>query len=177
MAKRRARPLNNPIRQDLIDGVMKPIVPAAPPRPHPEDPSVGEGSPAAETLPQKPIAPRPTKKRKPRATPPRQKDLGSRWTEPKFVQIKARFVHEEAEEIELIRRKISELTRCNVSMSHLTRALWSLAQQTSEDLEGLASKAPQLQRPPHGNPIATAEYEDELARFLLKALKQLRPSH
>ena len=70
--------------------------------------------------------------------------------------------------------RLEFLSVCNVSISHLTRALWSLAQQTGEDFGGVAPRAPRLQRPPHGNPIATAEYEDELARFMLKALKQLR---
>lgn len=178
MAKRRERPIQNPIRQDLIADISRPVKPAAtqvleePGAPQ----TVGEG----EAEPQAPLKAAPKAKlgrpKAKRRTAPRQKDGKSRWTEPSFVQIKARFVHEEAEEIEHLRERLSKMTRCSISSSHLTRALWSLALQAGEELDGTEGKAPQLERPPHGNPVATAEYEDELARFLLRALKQLRPN-
>jgi hypothetical protein len=106
---------------------------------------------------------------------PREKDPKSRWTERRYVQIKARFVHEEAEEIERLRGKVSDLTKCNISSSHLTRALWSLALQAGDQLDEVADKAPRLRRPPHGHPVATGEFEDDLAVFLLRALKKVRP--
>ena len=178
MAKRRERPIQNPIRQDLIADIAKPVKgPATQVLAEPaHTPSVGEGGAEPQApIPTTPKA-KPAKPKTKRRALPRQKDGKSRWTEPSFVQIKARFVHEEAEEIERLRERLSKMTRCNISSSHLTRALWSLALQAGEELDAMEGKAPKLERPPHGNPVATAEYEDELARFLLRALKQLRPN-
>lgn len=173
MAKKRGTPTTNPIRQDLIDELARPV---------PREslvPSVGEGTKDA-------LVSRVVEKEEPAPVPvasdrasaadvvlrpkPRRRTAGAQDA----VQVKARFVPEEAQEIDRFRRHLSNVTGCRISTSHLTRALWMLALQAGEEVEKGTVKAPQLKRPPHGNPVAMAEYEDQLSSFLLRAIKQVR---
>lgn len=168
MAKRRTAPTTNPIRQDLIDDLARPVA---------KDHSVGEGRRSSEPTPQKePL----DASNEPSAVGASERPISKTRSQPRkgaartTVQVKARFVEEEAQEIEKLRKALSRSTGCTISTSHLTRALWMLALQAGEEVESGSVKAPKLKRPPHGNPVAMAEYEDRLSEFLLRAIKQVR---
>ncbi|XOV75132.1 MAG: hypothetical protein ACFHWZ_17045 [Phycisphaerales bacterium] len=90
------------------------------------------------------------------------------------VQIKARFSKREAEEVDRFTRTLSSYLRTTVKGSEITRALWTLAIRSGDGLADLAGRAPKLERPSYGDRLAMAEYEDEIAKFLLAALKNMR---
>ncbi len=87
------------------------------------------------------------------------------------VQVKARFTREEAEEIRRFARTLSSYLQATVKGSEVTRALWTLALRSQDQLAQLAAGAPNLDRPSNGDRLAMAQYEDAIAEFLLLALK------
>jgi len=154
MAKRRERPVENPLRRDLVASIS--------------------GRAAVAVLPPKDEQGREQKPDRV-GRPPRKWSAAT-------VTMKTRFVEAEAKENaelarwlgKLVRRPGDRGARQVVTESHITRALWSLARRASDELEVLGSKAPKLKRPPHGDSIATAEFEDAIADFILAALKRTR---
>lgn len=154
MAKRRERPVENPLRRDLVASITGKAATAVLPEKGDQGPQNNGTQPTR---------------------PPRK------WSTP-TVTMKTRFVAAEAKDNaelagwlgKLVRRPGDRGARQVVTESHITRALWSLARRASDEMESLGSKAPKLKRPPHGDSIATAEFEDAIADFILAALKRTR---
>lgn len=72
---------------------------------------------------------------------------------------------------------IDRLTgRSALSESEITRALWSLLKHAEEHMAAIKTKAPRLVRPANANWMAKAAYEDDLAAFLLLAMKKIVPN-
>lgn len=90
------------------------------------------------------------------------------------VQIKARFSASEAEQVDRFARTLSSYLRTTVKGSEVTRALWSLAIRSQDELAELVSRAPRMDRPSYGDRLGMAQYEDAIADFLLLAIKQTR---
>lgn len=86
---------------------------------------------------------------------------------------KARFTAEEGKANDALVELIGRLTDCKPSQASVTRALWFLLRCSEETLKSRETRAPQLKRPPNGFGIETAEFEQELAEFLLKCLKSV----
>lgn len=87
---------------------------------------------------------------------------------------KAKFTRDEAEDNDAIVDLLARLTGSKVTQSHVTRALWSLLRRSEEELRSSRGRAPALKRPPNGFGVDQAEYEEDVARFLLQVLKSLR---
>lgn len=159
MAKRRERPVENPLRRDLISAVTGPASPA------PSSSSVAEED-APEPVGQGRVE-RPT----PRAKRKRPYEPGAgAMTE----IMKTRFVPGEHEDNARLAHVVGSLVGCRVDPSHVTRALWSLVRRAEEEMVELSPKAPRLKRPAYGDRLGVGEYEDALANFILAALKRIR---
>ena len=61
-----------------------------------------------------------------------------------------------------------------LSESHVTRALWVLARAAEDEIQKTDAKGPKMARPPNGDRLAIAEYDDHIARYLLRLIKQVR---
>lgn len=144
MARRRDRPTVNPLLKDRVAAIAR--APAAPPAaPQPRAPHDAHERPARGT----------------------HRGKAS-------VQIKARFSPSEAEQVDRFARTLSSYLRTTVKGSEVTRALWSLAIRSQDELAELASRAPRMDRPSYGDRLGMAQYEDAIADFLLLAIKQTR---
>ncbi len=87
---------------------------------------------------------------------------------------KARFTRDEAEGNDDIVALISRLTGSKPSQACIARVLWFLLRMSEDSLRSRAGRAPKLKRPPNGFGIETAEYEQQLARFLLAQIKDVQ---
>ena len=74
--------------------------------------------------------------------------------------------------IDEIVTKIGRRVGTKVQFSHVARAIWSLLLEAEDGLESVA--APRLHRPGNGNLVELAEFEAELATYLLEAFKYSR---
>ncbi|MEO1009572.1 MAG: hypothetical protein AAFX79_13500 [Planctomycetota bacterium] len=150
MARPRDRLVSNPLKRDHVAAIAG-VVPA---RGAPSDANVE--SPESD----RPVEHerRVHRRRRPEAT----------------RQLKARFSVSEAEDIECFTRTLSGYLGCKINTSEVTRALWTLAVRSQDELAGLSARAPSLERPSYGNRFDMADYLDDMADFLLLALKQTR---
>lgn len=148
MAKRRERPATNPLLKDRVAAIVR--------------------TPSAETsaAPAHSIEEGPTERRGSRT----HHAVKGKAT----VQIKARFSRSEAEAVDRFARTLSSYLRTTVKGSEVTRALWTLAVRSEDELAELASRAPRMDRPSYGDRLGMAQYEDAIADFLLLAIKQTR---
>ena len=145
MAKRRERPTENPLRSDMIASISGPVsVPTA-----------------------VPVEKKGGNYRTPVSKP-------QKWNQGNAKPIKTKFSPLEAEANDEFTRGLKMMMGSKVTESHITRALWSLARMAGEELEAIADKAPRMKRPSHGDKIGTADYEDAIAKFILKALKRTK---
>jgi len=151
MAKRRDRPSVNPLLRDHVTAIVGPA---------------GQGSDGASERAQH-AARSPDR---PRVTPDDQR--ASPTKRKNGVQIKARFTKAEGDEIERFTRTLSSYLQLTVMGSEVTRALWTLALRSQDQLAELATSAPRMERPPYADKLAMAQYEDAVADYLLRALKQ-----
>jgi len=62
----------------------------------------------------------------------------------------------------------------NLTYSHVDRAQWQLIRRASEAIELTKVKAPELKRPANADSYAVAQFEDELAEYLLVLLKETK---
>lgn len=150
MAKQRNRPAVNPLLRDRVRAIVEPVSPEVSKREiTTTEADTGEGRAVHSGA--------------------RHANRG-RVT----VQIKARFTESEAEEVRRFARTLSSYLRSTVNGSEVTRALWTLAIRSQDELAELAVRAPRIERPPNGDRLAMAQYEDAIADFLLLALKRTR---
>lgn len=167
MAKRRETESVNPLRRDLVSSITR--VSGGGVATLPED-KASEESGTNET------PSRTQRTKRSRRTP-------TKWSRA-TVTMKTRFAALEMQEnadfakmlSKMVRRPSSTGTRDVVTESHITRALWSLARRASDEMQAISPKAPNLKRPPHGDNIGTAEFEDAIADFILLALKRTKKS-
>ena len=170
MPKRRERITVNPLKRDLLDSISVARDVHQPAQavsdqssvPVMETPSEGQG---AATATDPPLF---EGQALPRARP-----LRGRQT----VTMNTRFAAAEAADNTRVVSQLRAIVGKDGSKltdSHVTRAIWSLVRRAEDEFSGLAAKAPKLRRPAHGDHMALAEYEDDLADFILSALKRLR---
>ena len=152
MAKRRSRPAVNPLLKDRVEAIVR--------QPEPREAPPGDNG-QGRVVPDR---------HEPVTTPPGHRTARGKAA----VQIKSRFSKREAEEVDRFTRTLSSYLRTTVKGSEITRALWTLAIRSGDGLADLAGRAPKLERPSYGDRLAMAEYEDEIAKFLLAALKNTR---
>lgn len=152
MAKRRSRPAVNPLLKDRVEAIVR--------QPEPTETPHGDNERGRV----------PSEHPQPISAPAARRTARGRAA----VQIKARFSKREAEEVDRFTRTLSSYLRTTVKGSEVTRALWTLAIRSGDGLADLAGRAPKLERPSYGDRLAMAEYEDEIAKFLLAALKNTR---
>lgn len=80
---------------------------------------------------------------------------------------------EEAERITRVMGVIDASFGSKANYSQITRALWAILCGAEDAIRGSAKRAPRgLTLPSKGNPVALAEYEQELLQFLDVALKR-----
>ncbi len=161
MAKKRTKPPINPLSADLIAAAVAPIDLIEPP------PSV-QGQPIApaakanrEATYQGP------KKTLPKTTTPArtarvQKTLRVRFPESEYG--------DNGSVTQAMRKMMGG---SKVTESDITRAMWSLVRRAEESMKSLGGKAPQMDRPPNGDWMAKAEYDDAIAHFLHIAIKRM----
>jgi len=155
MAKQRKRVVVNPLLKDRVDAIVVPLDAESADQAD-RQPSANPARASTEPPPKRNATP--SKAREGRAT----------------VQLKARFSRESAEEIERFTRTLSSYLNTTVKGAEITRALWSLAIRSSDNLADLSTKQPDLDRPSNGDRLAMAEFEDAIAIYLLYALKSVR---
>ena len=68
---------------------------------------------------------------------------------------------------------LGRLVGSKPGQSSVTRVLWYLLRLAEESMKLRASRAPQLKRPPNGFGFEMLEYEQQLAQFLLKGIKDV----
>ncbi len=145
MAKRRERQTENPLKSDVIASISGSVRTPQ---------SVSTDKQDGNTLTR---VPKPKK-----------------WPQGNAKPIKTKFSPLEAEANDEFTSSLRLMMGSKVTESHITRALWSLARMAGEELDAIADKAPKMRRPSHGDKIGTADYEDAIAKFLLKALKRTK---
>ena len=85
---------------------------------------------------------------------------------------KVLFTVEEQKENDAVVAKLAAITGADtLTWSHIDRAFWSLLRQAHDHVDRHVKDAPKLVRPSNGNPIGLAEFEDRLASFLHRILK------
>jgi hypothetical protein len=85
---------------------------------------------------------------------------------------KVLFTVEEQKENDAVVAKLAAITGADtLTWSHIDRAFWSLLRQAHDHVDRHVKDAPKLVRPSNGNPIGLAEFEDRLASFLHRLLK------
>ena len=85
---------------------------------------------------------------------------------------KVLFTVDEQKENDAVVAKLAAITGADtLTWSHIDRAFWSLLRQAHEHIDHHVKDAPKLVRPSNGNPIGLAEFEDRLASFLHRILK------
>lgn len=146
MAKKRTRPVENPLLRDRVSAI------------------VGEGRREQLTVPTGDV--KPVQK-----TPPKRKTATPKKRGRDEVHIKARFSRKEAEAIERFTRTMSAYMQTKVMGSEVTRALWTLALRAEERIAEVSQKAPGMERPSYGDRMAMAEFEDGIAEFVLQVLR------
>ena len=163
MAKKREKPVENPINRNLIASL------AQPPRPLEivEDDAPRKAVEASASA--VPGAPPAVGKR--RKSKENHRIKVREGGERKVAVQRTRFNPNEIEENASFTRFMSELVGSKVSESDITRALWSLARQSKDELRAIRSKAPRLARPAYADRLGSAAYEDAIAVFLHRALK------
>jgi len=155
MAKRRERPAVNPLLKDRVNAIVA-AVEVEPADPTDVQPADRRERTTPEASSKRNVAP--MKIGQGRAT----------------VQVKARFSRKGAEEIERFTRTLSTYLGTTVKGAEITRALWSLAIRSGDNLADLSPKAPKLDRPSNGDRLSMAEFEDAIALHLHTALRSMR---
>ena len=85
---------------------------------------------------------------------------------------KVLFTVEEQKENDVVVAKLAAITGADtLTWSHIDRAFWSLLRQAHDHIDHHVKDAPKLVRPSNGNPIGLAEFEDRIASFLHRLLK------
>lgn len=85
---------------------------------------------------------------------------------------KVLFTKEEQKQNDAVVAMIADVTGADtLSWSHVDRALWSLLRHAQDQIEENLKAAPKLVRPSNGNTIGIAQFEDQLAVFLLNLFK------
>ena len=85
---------------------------------------------------------------------------------------KVLFTKEEQKENDAVVAMIADITGADtLSWSHVDRSLWSLLRHAQDQIEEHSKDAPRLARPSNGNAIGIAQFEDQLAVFLLNLFK------
>jgi hypothetical protein len=79
---------------------------------------------------------------------------------------------QEAEQIEQTAGLISAAFGSKVTYSQISRAVWSILAGAEDAIKASAKRAPNLSAPSKGDHLGMAEYERELADFLITALKR-----
>lgn len=146
MAKRRDRPVENPLLRDRVDAI------------------VGE----ALRVPSPPIQAKPEPVQ---GTSPKHKTIMPRKRGREEVHVKTRCTREEAEAMERFTRTLSAYLKTTVKGSEVTRALWTLALRAEERIAEVAHKAPSMDRPSYGDRMGRAEFEDAIAEFLQRVMR------
>lgn len=146
MAKRRDRPVENPLLRDRVDAI------------------VGEATRAMNQPVERQTEPH-------QAVPPKHKPTVPRKRGREEVHVKTRCTREEAEAMERFTRTLSAYLKTTVKGSEVTRALWTLALRAEERLAEVAHKAPSMDRPSYGDRMGRAEFEDGIAEFLQRVLR------
>lgn len=170
MAKRRHTPAENPLKRDLAASIAKRPTPS--PAPSTVEPEATPPTQAESSVDVSVAAPAEPPASTPRPPQPKKR---AEWNSSSKVTMKTRFIPEEAKENADLTNVLGRLMGgSKVSESHVTRALWSLARRAEESMNEHAAKAPKMPRPSHGDRLATGEYEDAIADFILLALKRTR---
>ena len=185
MAKKRTRPVTPPMRDNPLDmGLVNSIgaepsqrvierAPEPRARPVPAEPETAiisrepKPSPAPVARPSTEID-RAAAQERIRRTP----SNNGRELEKDTYQLKTRFSTLESEQIEVFRRSLEGRLGVKLKATQISRALWTLALRAEEELESI--QAPALRRPSYGDPLGMAAFEDEIANYLLLALKRTK---
>jgi hypothetical protein len=81
----------------------------------------------------------------------------------------------EEREIERLVARIAEAVGTPVKLSHLLRAYMTLLLHAENEIIKRAQQAPPMRRPPNGDPIALASFEQRVAQILSAALREAAP--
>lgn len=126
--------------------------------------SPGPAEPAPAKVEQKP---KPTKPRAPRV---RTLPAVKRGTS--LVPKKVLFTPAEIEQNEEIAALLTNMVGGKLTVSAVTRAMWSLLRGSEDAIAATRKHAPDLsRRPATADKVATAEYEDQIAEYLLLLMK------
>lgn len=113
-------------------------------------------------------APRPKPVARPRPT---NESAGRKFTK----MVKFSLTTEDKEAMDDLVRLIAQKVGGGRS-SHVIRALWSVLQQSEEAIEAMPPLANKLSTPDNNDYPAIAEFEEELAHFLARAINRSNPS-
>ena len=159
MAKRREKPALNPLQEDLIAAAVAPVDQATP---------VSAGSTRGAS-PEKG-----GELKRPNSTFSKSASAGIPRRERPTKTMRVRFPDTEFQEnADVIKALRKLMGGSKVTESDVTRALWSLVRQAEETMDEMKGKAPKMRRPPNGDWVAKAEYDDAVAHFLHLAIKRL----
>ena len=81
----------------------------------------------------------------------------------------------EEREIERLVSRVAEAVGTPVKLSHLLRAYMALLLHTENEIIKRAQQAPPMRRPPNGDPIALASFEQGVAQILSAAFREAAP--
>ena len=81
----------------------------------------------------------------------------------------------EEREIERLVSRVAEAVGTPVKLSHLLRAYMALLLHAENEIIKRAQQAPPMHRPPNGDPIALASFEQGVAQILSAALREAAP--
>lgn len=154
MAKRRERPVENPLSADLIADAVAPVEALQRPAP-------------PVTSPRRLEARARQRKSGEFRDTAQSSTTGSKNTSGSFP--KYRLQRERGR----YRSSSKTYGGSKVTESDITRALWSLVRRAESAMIGLKAKAPKMVRPANGDWVGKAEYDDEIARFLHLAIKKM----
>ena len=81
----------------------------------------------------------------------------------------------EERDIERLVARVAEAVGTPVKLSHLLRAYMVLLLHAENEIIKRAQQAPSMRRPPNGDPIALASFEQGVAQILSAALREAAP--
>ena len=114
---------------------------------------------------------RPTRRRRERSVDPRPAHRRQPKTKD-TLQIKTRVTAQEADAIDELRMKLELKIGAKLMGSEIMRALLMILLRVDDELDTV--RAPEMVRPSYGDSMSLAEFEDEIAAYLLALIKRTR---